>query len=138
MISKELLNEVLELNIVCVSNFLRKDNMLEYQFLSSRNKEYGLNNAVDEIIYPPRQINIYELAHKCKECIISNGFDVLSGGLEQGKYSCYLDSELELTHNEYKIDKYNISCETLSFYEDTEYKAIFKACEYIMENKCGS
>ena len=124
MISKELLSEVLEIKVfaeIREDDDVRNNILVYWEFDGYRNE--------------CRNINIYELAFKCKKWAISNGFDVLSGGLEQGKYSCYLDSELELTHNEYKIDKYNISCETLSFYEDTEIKAIFKACQWILKNK---
>ena len=135
MISKELLSEVLELNIVCVSNFLRKDNMLEYQFLSSRNKEYGLNNAVDEIIYPPRQINIYELAHECKQWAVSKGYSLYSGYDKLiNKYGVYVNLLL-LGDDELTIGGWDTE---IYFIANTETEAIFKACEYIMENKCGS
>lgn len=64
MISKELLSKVLKVEVCSVSSFLRKEE-LEYQFVSSRNEEYGENHAFNEIIYPPRRINVYELVHKC-------------------------------------------------------------------------
>lgn len=75
--------------------------------------------------------NIYQLAHKCKEWALSN------------KYM--IDSNISPTFKEVNNGIvgtsliYNLNnMESKRFQSDTELEAIFKACEYIMENKCGS
>ena len=73
------------------------------------------------------EINIYELAHKCKEWALSKNFILHSG-------STYKPER-------YRCDIYvgNSAIEDENFISDTEPEAIFKACEWIMEyRKCGS
>ena len=112
MISKELLSEVLGIEVWNIKDastgaLYVPDNAIGFEY-----KDCMAGAA-----------NIYELAHKCKEWIISKRHDVLSGGIEDGKYSCYLDSQS--TENEVLN----------AHYANTENEAIFLACEWIMEQK---
>ena len=67
------------------------------------------------------EINIYELAHKCKEWAKKKEYWAISG-YDEG-YFCMLH---DMPDNRF-------------FNASTEIEAIFKACEYIMEQtKCGS
>lgn len=111
MISKELLSEVLEEEVIDIILFAN---------------EYELKNNVFKSLP-----NIYELAHKCKEWAF--------------KYRYMIDSNISPTFKEVNTGIvgtsliYNLNnMESKRFQSDTEPKSIFKACEYIMENKCGS
>ena len=69
-------------------------------------------------------INIYELAHKCKEWANKQGYKKVYSGIyestDQGSmYICILDSN-------------DTNCK--DFWADTEVEAIFKACEWILAN----
>lgn len=114
--SKELLSEVLEINDI---NLIIYDidfpNIIEYTQYANITR--GVRST---------EINIYELAHKCKEWAISKGYDVLSGGLEAGLYSCYID---------YADKRYTLQMSPLYHtFEDTEPEAIFNATQYIYDN----
>lgn len=64
-----------------------------------------------------REINIYELAHKCKEWAnVTKGVYLSSGYDEMDK-------------------KWEAMMMKFTFVADTEPEAIFKACEYILKNK---
>jgi len=110
MISKELMSEVLNLNITYIE---RCNNSIVYK-ISVYDRE--------------EEINICELAYKCKEWALSN------------KYM--IDSNLSNTFQEvnngivgtsliYNID----SMASKRFQSDTESGAIFKACQWILDNK---
>lgn len=100
MISKELLREVMGIHIAHCSE-CKADSDLFY-------------TDTDGGHY----INIYELAHKCKEKAYSLGFDIYSD--LNGADVCHIGSN------------YSIA----PFHHDvTEIEAIFKACEWILENK---
>ena len=103
--SKELLSEVLGLKI----------NLVEID--EARNKVFYYCNQFGRIT---GEINIYELVHKCKEWAFDKGF-VLKSYKKQGAFSG--------TYH-YAIDINDKICEWLA---NTEYEAIFKACEWIME-----
>ena len=91
----------------------------EERFIYSNSLTY-VNSGIYE------DINIYEFAFKCKEWAFDKGF-VLKSYKKQGAFSG--------TYH-YAIDINDKICEWLA---NTEYEAIFKACEYIMEQtKCGS
>ena len=91
----------------------------EERFIDSNSLTY-VNSGIYE------DINIYELVHKCKEWAFDKGF-VLKSYKKQGAFSG--------TYH-YAIDINDKICEWLA---NTEYEAIFKACEWIMEQtKCGS
>ena len=104
MISKELLSEVLGEDRATSCNKLEME--IGNNFL-----------IVDDWI----KINIYELAHKCKEWALSKEYVVSS-------------------HSKYKLDGYNciLYCNNgeidEDFTSDTESVAIFKACQWILDN----
>lgn len=119
MISRELLNEVL--NDEVGDYFYYKDNLIWFE---KDGKEYN--------------INIYEFAHKCKEWALDNRWIISTMPMLTEKkwrntsvrlshfYSASKDRYLDGIYHNGRIEA------------DTETEAIFKACEWIMENKCGS
>lgn len=117
MISKELLSEVLGYRVL--SNIL-----IQEEIIIKLNFEYFQTK------YENDEINIYELAHKCKEWALSKGYELRTStiGIVDVYDHIYIDKEDGLTG-------VFINCRKEA---DTEPEAIFKACEYIMENKCGS
>ena len=122
MISKELLSKVLKENITYIE--LKGD---------TNYVQAGFKNS--EIVYvgklqKRKKINIYELAHKCKEWVFNKGYELRTStiGIVDVYDHIYIDKEDGLTG-------VFINCRKEA---DTEPEAIFKACEYIMENKCGS
>lgn len=106
--SKELLSEVLHCD-VCKIHI--KDNILEY--------DCDFDDAI-----MIRNINIYELAHKCKEWANSKGFDVLS--------SCNSDGKVWVQLHEYDT---KLIGSTEYFHSFSEIEAIFKACQWMLDNK---
>ena len=117
MISKELLSEV----------------MPEWMAIESSGKytyEYGFdaieftlsfNDALGGKSLSYGKINIHELAHKCKEWAYAKGYDLYSTNGWAG-----LDPVGGDGGSCYWIDE---------FTSDTEPEAIFKACQWILENK---
>lgn len=113
MISKELLSEVLELTSgnVFIKEIETRNNDIEY-----------LCNVGGWNL-----LNIYELAFKCKEWAFKNHKIIINSRIT---------SKTELINGYAEIIK---NCDYLyGDYADTEVEAILKACEWIMENKCGS
>lgn len=102
MISKELLSEVIGENITTINII---DNMVIY------------SNDFDD--KPPYDINICELAHKCKVWAKTHGYDIKTD----------VDGMYEIIDNN---DDDNI---VIDSYADTEPEAIFKACEWILQQK---
>ncbi len=79
MISKELLNKVL--NIEIVSYQMKQKNILAYEYNKvSKNQWSGKT-------FCNRSINIYELAHKCKEWALSKGYIINSGATTSNDWS---------------------------------------------------
>ena len=101
MISKELLSEVLREDIKV---FRVDGSHVEYQYYS----EDGFDD----------NINIFELAHKCKEYAYVNGFKLSSVKVDE-RWCCY-DSSTNVN---------------FGYFGDTEPKAIFKACQWILDQK---
>lgn len=108
MISKELLSEVLGRECSYASLI---ENDVWYKTIVCVNG----NNRPKEV-----HINIYELAHKCKEWAYSKGHTLSSGNNHLMFMSCSI--RRTLTDDDWT-----------EFYADTEREAIFKACEWIME-----
>ena len=72
-----------------------------------------------------KQLNIYELAYKCKEWALSKGYIINSGVTTSNDWCCTI----------YKIIKENPYIKELSHtWEQSEPEAIFLACEYILNN----
>lgn len=110
MISKELLSEVLELKypIRIIHHFCKGQNVLNYDL----HVECSLFQE---------SINIYELAHKCKEWAI--------------KIDYKIESHIHLINKRIiGVASFNTQDNTTKFFQaDTEHETIFKACEWIME-----
>ena len=110
-ISKELLSEVLNVNVqteihedvLCINNIL-----IYWEF--------------DGYYNECRNINIYELANKCKQWAIKNSYGI---SVHTSEISGY-------------IVEINCGFDVTDFHNSSEPEAIFKACQWIMENKCGS
>jgi hypothetical protein len=70
------------------------------------------------------QCNVYELAHKCKEWAMSKGFIILTYG------EAYYNVDVHYKCNNSKIGR-------MAFYDTAqeEPEAIFKACQWILDNK---
>ena len=107
MISKELLSEVLEEEVIDIILFAN---------------EYELKNNVFKSLP-----NIYELAHKCKEWSYTQGYILFSKiRLNSSLASCYFDT---MGKHDYEDGYHN------DFRAESEPEAIFKACQWILDNK---
>ena len=107
MISNELLREVLRLH--CGIKSIKNSEVI-YWF-----------DCIGEI--REDSINIYELAHKCKEWAYKEGFII-----DTGFHKYYIN---QFNANCYGWVSSNISIKQ-HFNECTEHEAIFKACEWIL------
>ena len=122
MISKELLSEVLNASIYYME--MQSKNIIVHY-------DKGMPLMYDD------SINIYELAHKCKEWALIRGYSLLSGRPivrdEEGTqvfnywYNCYI---WEIDENSIDSPTQNTKIETNS---ETEPEAIIKACEYVLK-----
>jgi hypothetical protein len=114
MISKELLSEVLGDNKIIGCSFTSEIGFdaIEYAWIGCR--------AIDDCMEFIDYINIYELAHKCKEWASNKGIG-LASWVEQ-----YPDGACQLTWKAEYI--------TIDFSADSEPEAIFKACQWILDN----
>ena len=123
MISKELLSKVLGYEVKEVLGML--ENSANKTILSYIFEDASLNEG-------KRIINIYELANKCKEWALNKGYRLLSG---------FDEKEYEDSPNvEYSCIVNHIYCEggcrsDNNFNSYSEPEAIFKACQWILENK---
>lgn len=106
MISKELLGEVFNQKILCVKDI--KDGYLNYKYRYMQ----------DEYVYAC--INIYELAHKCKEWALDKGYKLLD--------ECHAIIITDL--NDIEI---NIIDDDFNFPYKLE--RVFKACHWILDNQ---
>ena len=115
-ISKELLSEVLKLEVVKHSLFNKSNNSFNITYMQSE----------DSLKSSWMPINIYEFAFKCKIWVFN-------------KYKIYLSSELgeDSDVSLFWTANFKIKKENKSFYGDTEFEAIIKACEWILKNKAN-
>ena len=129
MISKELLSEVLHGGRIIIKYLENMENCLEYISYCSINEMNGTkyNENLPDNYYVVKadrwqEINIYELAHKCKEWAFNKGgIDITSGkrlGLDGWECLVFIGV---------------IPCDC--YEAETEPEAIFKACEWILENR---
>ncbi len=110
MISKELLSEVLKKEAINIINNPKDSTLL------------GKNEIIIVFDGYKQKWNIYELAHKCKEWAFDKDFSIVDGIDEIGNKICYI----------MKITGFSSDC----YYEQTEnFKDVFKACEWIINNK---
>lgn len=111
IISKELLSEVLNLNITYIE---RCNNSIIYK-ISVYDRE--------------EEANIYELAHKCKKWAKSKEFIIHSSPTQKIEYTAIVQS--------FDFNKFYYGQN--QFYALSEYEAIFEACQWILDqrtNKC--
>ena len=101
--SKELLSEVLEFEVTSI--YIAPN--LKFIEAQSENRD--------------ERVNIYELAHKCKEWAYDNGYYI-----DSGKHKSYCEAEIGDLWGE----PLGLRPE---FKTTTEPEAIFKACEYILK-----
>ena len=110
--SKEVLTEILKENVKEVyeigSNPNFKDNTLLFNL-----------NGCGELC----NINIYELAHKCKEWAYND------------KSLCGYSIELKSYKSEFGYWLCELMSEDITFSGDTEPEAIFAACQWIIDNR---
>lgn len=110
-ISKELLSEVLGEEVTEIKG------MCEFE---KDELEYFIKDTEYSQFYS--RINIYKLAHKCKEWASNKvNYRIMSYAVEGGG-----NSSLS------KIDEYFT---LVRFRENSEAEAIFKACQWILDNK---
>ncbi len=113
MISKELLSVVLGIPL---AHIRYNDTTNLYKIF----KEYPFNWSDGSYgRWSNLEVNIYELAHKCKEWALEHDCELLSCIRSKDRSICDIYS-----------DKYNCK---FTHYADTEPEAIFKATSYIME-----
>ena len=85
------------------------------------NRECIINGDVEE------HISINDFFFMCKEWAYNQGYDMLSGGLEAGLHSCYID---------YSDKRYTLSMKPINhFFAESEQQAVFDACMYILDIK---
>jgi len=122
MISKELLSEVLGLKIKQLDYYSDTKNTIVF---TDTYKNYGWQLE-----------NIYELAHKCKEWAKYYGFKIHSGYSHEAIGQSYATPMKEKWEAGNLIMAYcPDDCPVEDFVLQTEQEAIFKACQWILDNK---
>jgi hypothetical protein len=101
MITEELLSEVLGRKVEIIEHF---GNIIYYE-------------EPNKTVWLEEDINIYELAHKCKEWAKDYEF-----------HSAILD-------NKASCELFSTSMDEQEFYADTEPEAIFRATQWVYDNK---
>lgn len=136
MISKELLSKVLDNEVpyqVKVHKIIIKNNSLNY-FYNSKDSGGGLFEANE-------YINIYELAHKCKEwakydkLFGNSGYDLYTEHHRGTNYPSVMgEKPLNKNYNHYICfyNRHNIASSTIG-QGITEPEAIFNACQWILD-----
>ena len=115
MISRELLSEVLGTKTIQMNPILENNNMVGYLV-------YGSQDTITQIRSNHKQINIYELAHKCKEWALSQGY--------------YFELNICLSVVHLKLWKeVGITKLFKSFKGIKEIEVYYKACQWILDNK---
>ena len=111
-ISKELLSEVLKLEVV------------KHSLYNELHRSFNITYMPSEDSLKSRwmPINTYEFAFKCKEWALQKGY----------KIQTQINSE-DKGHSH--ITKINNDSWAKGFFEDTEIEAIIKACEFILTKK---
>lgn len=121
MISKELLSKVLNITAICddINNIELNANTITF-----------IEDYWDEDegsgFYRSHSSNIYELANKCKDWAATKGYILFSKTrLNSSLASCYFHN---MGLHDYEDDFHN------DFRAETEPEAIFKACQWILDN----
>lgn len=117
LISKELLSEVLYVNIKEIYKLESNPN------LGKNDLPYSIRGCGDI-----EWINLYELALKCKEWAFCNGYELRSGrDIDVKEELCYFCEYKQERQLDYRNGDF--------FIADTEPEAVFKACQWILNNK---
>jgi hypothetical protein len=113
MISKKLLSEVLNTKVLNADCY-----KIEYV-------NYNTIQYFDKDIFPDerKQINIHELANKCKEWAYERDYLIYSIFSYAGEGSCYITKDDDIKKR------------LKTFSGDSEPESIFKACEWILSQK---
>lgn len=129
MISKELFSEVMNIKIEDIVDLKMFGKELNYyeKCLLNFCCDGRLSKYKDSIC---KSVNIYELAHKCKEWATKHNFHLVSWTIS---YESVKNKGYCQTHNTQDSTKENDK----PFRESTEIEAIFKACQWILDNKEG-
>lgn len=117
MISKELLSEVLKKEIIKI--YSGKNILINDQFVDT-DKELAFKYKCDNGSILDDIINIYELAYKCKEWANKQDYD----------NNCFV-----IILYENMTSRAIITEDGFGFDASTEYEAIFKVCQWILDNK---
>ena len=112
VISKELLREVLGYKVEYVEECEHRDNII------------GIWNNINST--PIKELNIYELAHKCKEWAYKKGY-ILMSTIRTNSSLAICEFSKSGKHD-YEDELYN------NFRTHTEHEAVFLACKWILEN----
>lgn len=126
MISKELLSEVLGVSKYLLLSFHFHGKHLHYLIQGNT-----ISDTENTIQNNHKTINIYELAHKCKEWAMQTPYivDQLTINIDR---TC-LPNKFKTRYWCVWLLRYSKVSE--EFYADTEPEAVFKACQWLLENK---
>lgn len=128
MISKELFSEVMNIkieDIVDLKIFGKELNYYEKCLLLNFCCDGRLSKHKDSIY---KSVNIYELAHKCKEWAFRQGYELRNGrNIDVKEELCYFCEYKQERQLDYYDGDY--------FLADNESESIFKACQWILDNK---
>lgn len=115
MISKELLSEVLKDNDILHFDFSEGDTILYYA-----------NDPIQQFLDTPyHKINIYELAHKCKEWAFDTSYlSIIVFKMNDDLYKCEI-ADIR--------DSIGVWSTKYSFKAESEQYAVFEACQWILD-----
>lgn len=120
MISKKLLSAILDVNCTLIEELLDSDNTLRFE----------TNN-----VNFPHEINIYELAHKCKEWAFELNYSISSCKRIDGSNHKFFEAWVQRFTYQTEETEHDYS-EHLSYcVGDIEPEAVFNVCDYILRNK---
>jgi len=129
MISKELLSVVLNKQMInCYDESIQIEKVVRIKVEEKSikyNYEFGCIQRTS-VMYDG-EINIYELAHKCKEWALENNYAIKSEIINL-KTDKGFAIALSILHCPIALKQANC-------FAYTEPEAIFKACQWILENK---
>lgn len=131
MLSKKLLSIILNKNILKI--FYTKESLRNI-FIRENDILFEYENNLEGSSYLSKNpINVYELMNKCKIWALKEGYCLMSCIHDNGSY------EKEYSVCEVLKPIYGSSSLFDQLYQTpsatTEYEAVFKACEWILENK---
>lgn len=124
MISRKLIELILG-----DDNYQQRFKFIDPEYAEKQNNNY-IQYRYDPVTQDYININAYQLAHKCKKWAFKQGYQLSSmigGWYEDNAYWTY---ECFIT---------DASQNSIMYIEaDSEFEAIFKACDWILENKLKS